>query len=268
MNCQEKKNILGVLVDAVDYSTVVSSIISAAQQHLQCTVSALAVHGVMTGVLDTEQRYRLNHLDLVCPDGQPVRWAMNLLHKTGLEDRVYGPELMLRVCEKAAENKLPIYLYGSTAHTLQALSLSLKEKYPELIIAGYEPSKFRQVSRQENEQLLKRIQTSGATLTLVGLGCPRQEVWIFEAREFLSMPLLAVGAAFDFNAGIKPQAPGFMQKAGMEWAFRLFQDPIRLWQRYILLNPLFLGMFLLQVLKLRNFDPAKAVKPDQQKLYG
>lgn len=249
-----KYNLLGVLVNAIDYEATVERIITAAYQRQSLTLSALAVHGVMTGALNSEHRYRLNHLDLVVPDGQPVRWALNILYKTDLPDRVYGPTLTLKVCERAAKEKLPIYLYGSRAEVLQMLVHKLKQLFPHLIIAGSQPSRFRQITREEQLAIAKTIMESGAAIVFVGLGCPRQEVWAYEHRELLSMPILAVGAAFDFHAGIVPQASPSIQRLGLEWAFRLKQEPRRLWRRYLLLNPLYLLLFIIQLFRLYHFE--------------
>jgi len=263
-----KQNVLGVRIDAVDYEAAVNKIITAAHQHKKMSVSALAVHGVMTGVLDNIHRYRLNRLDLVCPDGQPVRWALNLLYKTQLPDRVTGPGLMLRVCERAAEEGLPIYLYGSRPEVLEALKKNLCDRFPKLIIAGSQPSKFRQVSAQEKQEIVDEIRESGAAMTFVGLGCPRQEVWVYEYCEQLAMPSLAVGAAFDFHAGNLSQAPELLQKWGLEWFYRLIQEPTRLWKRYVFLNPLYVSLFILQFFKITYFDPANATPPAQEMRYG
>ena len=263
-----KKNIAGVLVNAIDYEAAVAKIIEAAKAKQPMAVSALAVHGVMTGVQDPTHRYRLNHFDLICPDGQPVRWAMNLMYKTQLKDRVYGPTLTLLVCERAAAEGLPIYLYGSKPEVLEALSGKLRDRYPNLIIAGSQPSKFRKVSPEEKLEIAKEIRDSGAAITLVGLGCPRQEVWAYEYRDELPMPLLAVGAAFDFHAGLLPQAPKKLQDLGLEWFYRLVQEPKRLWKRYLFLNPYYVGLISLQMLKLRKFDPKKVPPPQQEILYG
>ncbi|HZG17390.1 MAG TPA: WecB/TagA/CpsF family glycosyltransferase [Candidatus Bathyarchaeia archaeon] len=232
--------ILGVQISAVDYQYAVEQIIRHAKQKLPYAVSALAVHGVMTGYLDKIHQRRLNGLDLVVPDGQPVRWGLRLLHRISLPDRVYGPELTLRVTKAAAEEGIPIYLYGSKQETIDLFEENLKRKYPSLIIAGKEPSKFRKLSPEEKGEVVERIKKSGAQLVFVGLGCPRQEVWVYEYRDILSIPLLAVGAAFDFHAGILPQAPPWMQSRGLEWLFRLIQEPKRLWKRYMYLNPLYL----------------------------
>lgn len=263
-----KQNILGVWVNAVDYEAAVSKIIMAAKQRRGFGVSALAVHGVMTGALDEIHRYRLNHLDLVLPDGQPVRWALNWLYQAGLPDRVCGPNIMLLVCERAAEEGLPIYLYGSRPAVLEALIENLCTRFPKLIIAGTQPSRFRQVSAEEKKQIVEDIHNSGAAITFVGLGCPRQEVWVYEYSKDLSMPALAVGAAFDFHAGKLAKAPEFLGKAGLEWFFRLMHEPRRLWRRYVFLNPLFVYLLTLQLLKITYFDPKEATAPEQEMRYG
>ncbi|MEG4102256.1 MULTISPECIES: WecB/TagA/CpsF family glycosyltransferase [unclassified Microcoleus] len=263
-----KKNVLGILVNAVNYEAAVSKIIAAASAGKPMSVSALAVHGVMTGVLDSTHRYRINHIDLVLPDGQPVRWALNWLYHTELPDRVCGPNAMLQICERAAEEGLPIYLYGSQASVLEALSRNLCQRFPKLIIAGTQPSKFRHVSPQEKQEIAEQIRNSGAAITFVGLGCPRQEVWAYEYRDELSMPLIAVGAAYDFHAGNLAKSPDFLSKIGLEWLFRMIKEPRRLWQRYVFLNPLYIWLFLLQALKIKQFDPTDATPPAEEVLYG
>ena len=237
--------ILGVRISAVDYDFAVSKVIEAAQEQTSLAVTALAVHGVMTGCLHRVQRRRLNAIDLVVPDGQPVRWALRWIHGIYLSDRVYGPELTLRVVEVAAGAGLPVYFYGSTDETLRLLVHHLQRAFPKLTVAGAEPSKFRRISEAEKLEVLSRIRYSGARLVFVGLGCPRQEVWVHEYRHELRMPILAVGAAFTFHAALLPQAPGWMQTTGLEWLYRLVQEPMRLWKRYLLLNPVYLaGVFL------------------------
>jgi exopolysaccharide biosynthesis WecB/TagA/CpsF family protein len=263
-----KRNVLGVLVDAVDQDGAAERILAAAREGRPYAVSALAVHGVMTGVLDPEQRYRLNHLDLVVPDGQPVRWALNVLHAARMPDRVYGPALMLAVCERAARENLRVYLYGSRADVLQTLSRRLVDRFPGLTVAGMRPSRFRPLTTAEKREVVDEIRRSGAAITFVGLGCPRQEVWAYEYRDALAMPILAVGAAFDFNAGLLPQAPPRLQALGLEWAFRLLHEPSRLWRRYLLLNPAYLALLALQVSGLRRFDPANAARPSAELSYG
>ncbi len=253
---QGKKNLIGVLIDAVDYDGALQRIAVAAKERRPCAVSALAVHGVMTGYRTNAHRARLNQFDLVVPDGQPVRWALNLLYKTRLPDRVYGPNLMLNVCEYAAREGVGIYLYGSTPAVIEQLQHALHARFPMLEICGAESSQFRRLSADEKAALVARIRASGAGITFVGLGCPRQEVWTYEYRSALSMPIIAVGAAFDFHGGMLRQAPGWMQDRGLEWVFRLKSEPRRLWRRY-LLNPWYAMLILAQFLHLRRFTPIR-----------
>lgn len=240
LQLQEKRNVLGVLVDVVDYDTATELLVSAARDNVSLAATALAVHGVMTGVQDPEHAARLNSFDLVTPDGQPVRWAMRLLHGTRLEDRVYGPLLTERVLERCAADNLPVYLYGSTEATLRELVSRLEARFDGLDIVGAEPSKFRLAEEGEADELADRIRKSKARLVLVGLGCPRQEVFAYGMRSRLEVPILAVGAAFDYHAGNLRIPPSWMQRAGLEWLWRFGLEPARLWRRYLLLNPAYL----------------------------
>jgi exopolysaccharide biosynthesis WecB/TagA/CpsF family protein len=261
-----RHSVLGIFINAVDYESAVERIILAAREGRGAAVSALAVHGLMTGVLDAEQRYRLNQFDLLVPDGQPVRWALNLLHGCGLRDRVYGPNLMHKVCARAARERLPIYFFGGTPEILLGMRQRLQALYPGIAIAGMEPSKFRQLSADENAEALQRIRDSGAAIVMVGLGCPRQEVWAYQSRRELDMPVLAVGAAFPFTAGTVRQAPPRLQKWGLEWVFRLYMEP-RLWRRYLFLNPAYLFLLALQVTGLHRFR-GEGQEPKQGLLFG
>jgi len=263
-----KQNLLGIGVHAIDYETAIARIIHAAAAKRPFTVSALAVHGVMTGAMDPVHRHRLNSLDLIVPDGQPVRWAMKWLHGVKLPDRVYGPELTLRVCEQAARDGLGIYLYGSREEVLGKLRTNLQAKFPGLKIVGSQPSRFRQVTADEQVTIAQTIKNSGASIVLVGLGCPRQETWIFEYRELLSMPLLAIGAAFDFHAGIIPQAPSWLQSRGLEWLFRFAREPRRLWKRYTIFNALYILFVGLQFTKLRTPGLEDTILPTGQMRVG
>ena len=263
-----KHSILGININAVDYDRAVATIVAAGKQKKPCSVSALAVHGVMTGFLDALHARRLNGLDLVVPDGQPVRWALSWLHGKQLPDRVYGPNLTLKVAEAFAEEGLSIYIYGSKPETLNKLIENLERLYPKLKIAGVEPSKFRRLNEKERGELVDRIKASGANAVFLGLGCPRQETWAYEYRNLLNIPILAVGAAFDFHAGTLPQAPRWMQNAGLEWLYRFAQEPKRLWQRYVLLNPLYVWNILLQYLGWKKFAPTMPNGKETIESYG
>ncbi len=261
-----KKSLLGIMIDAVDYEAAVDRVVTAAKRRLPFVVSALAVHGTMTGALDAEHRFRLNRFDLLVPDGQPVRWALNFLYGTGLKDRVYGPKLTLLLLQRAAEEKLPVYLYGTTEVILSQLQRELSKRFPDLLIAGSSPSAFRKLSPEEKVAVVEKIRRSGSQIVFVGLGCPRQEVWAYEYREALSIPIIAIGAAFPFIAGTLAQAPGVLQRCGLEWLFRLMKEPKRLWRRYVFLNPAYIYLVGLQRFG-RRFDP-HGEPPKEELLFG
>ena len=241
--------VLGVNVSRVDYETAAEAVIKAAKMQRSFGATALAVHGVMEAHRDVAFAETLSRLDLITPDGQPVRWAMNLLGARELKDRVYGPTLMLKVCERAAASELPIFLYGSTQAVLDRLGRNLKARFPDLIIAGMQADRFRDASTEEDERDTRTINESGARIVLVGRGCPRQEIWVAAHLGKIQAAMIAVGAAFDFHAGTLPQAPKILQDYGLEWLFRLVNEPKRLWRRYLILNPLFVLNFSQQFIR-------------------
>jgi len=263
-----RRSVLGVLVSAVDYEAVVARVIAAAEARFPLAVTALAVHGVMTGHDDAVHRGRLNAFDIVTPDGQPVRWALRWLHGVSLPERVYGPTLTKHVLSAAQAKSLPVYFYGSDESTVRSLVANLEEEFPHLVVAGYEPSRFRRLSLEERQEMLGRIRLSGARIVFVGLGCPRQEVWVFENVGELGVPVISVGAAFDFHAGGLPQAPKFFQDNGLEWLFRFAHEPARLWRRYLILNPRFLWNIGLQLLRMRDYPVTTGADRKPVELYG
>lgn len=261
-------SILGIDVNAIDYEAAVDRVITAGKNRQPMAVTALAVHGVMEGVKDKAHNFRLNQFDLVCPDGQPVRWALNWLHGAELQDRVYGPELTLRICEAAAKEGVPVFLFGATEEMLDQFAERLCKKFEGLQVAGKQASKFRTVSAEERDELAKTINESGAGICFVGLGCPRQEVFAYEMRDRLNMPLIAVGAAFAFHAGLLEQAPPWMQKRGLEWLFRLTREPGRLWKRYLTTNPAFVTRMVLQKIGLLKARTDTGQKPTKEIQFG
>jgi N-acetylglucosaminyldiphosphoundecaprenol N-acetyl-beta-D-mannosaminyltransferase len=262
-----KRNILGILIDAVDYDAARDFVICAARERRGVAITALAVHGLMTGVLDRVHKFRLNHFDLMVPDGQPVRWALNWLYRTRLLGPVIGRNLTLNLCAGAAAEGLPVYFYGSTPEILVCLKGSLERTFPGIVIAGMQSSKFRALTPEEKPALAAVIRDSGAAIVFVGLGCPKQEVFAYEFRDVLHMPIVAVGAAFPFLAGKLPEAPLWMQNVGLEWLFRLAAEPRRLWRRYVFLNPAYLLLIGLQVLGFLR-PSTDGLPPAEELLYG
>jgi N-acetylglucosaminyldiphosphoundecaprenol N-acetyl-beta-D-mannosaminyltransferase len=210
-------------------------------------VTAAAVNLVMSAREDPQTRAAVLGATLAVPDGQPLVWALRALGHARAT-RVYGPDLMARFCARAASDGTPIYLYGGrTAEALELLEARLRERFPGLRIAGGYSPPFRALSSAEERDVVAAIDASGAEVVWVGTGQPKQEKWMLAMRPRLRAPLLVgVGAAFDFHAGLVPQAPAWMQRSGLEWVYRLSREPRRLWRRYARYNPLFVAGFARQ----------------------
>jgi N-acetylglucosaminyldiphosphoundecaprenol N-acetyl-beta-D-mannosaminyltransferase len=190
--------------------------------------------------------------DFTVPDGQPLVWALNLLgHRLG--DRVYGPDLMDRACTRAAETGRRMYLYGGRDQgALVQLTRNLRLRHPGLQIVGGHVPPYRELTREEEAAVAADIMRSGAEVVWVGIGVPRQEKWMARMTPRLRYQVLVgVGAAFDFHGGLIPQAPARLQRLGLEWAFRLAQEPRRLWRRYLRYNPRFVAGFARQLARER-----------------
>ena len=243
INWPPKRDLFGVTVSATDYDDAARAVMAAAARREGGVVTHLAVHALVTAARDASYRAKVNTFEVVAPDGQPVRWALNRFEGTSLGDRVYGPEFMLRLCRRAAESGVGVYLYGSTAQVVTALRDKLQERFPGLRVVGCEPSLFRPLTSQEDEAFVRRVNDSGAGLLFLGLRCPLQESFAYEHRKSIKAVQLCVGAAFDFHAGNKRMAPPWMQRGGLEWLFRLTQEPARLWRRYLFTNATFCLLF-------------------------
>ena len=250
-----KVDVFGIGISVTNYKEARDAIISAAAQRKSFALTALAVHGLIEAASDPELGRLVNDIDIVTPDGQPVRWAMNLLHGTGLNDRVYGPDLTNLVCESAAKDGIKVYLFGSTVVTCREFAAELLRRFPAIDIVGIQPDRFREATQVEDEEDIDRINASGAGLVLVGRGCPRQERWVAEHRGRVNAAMLAVGAAFDYIAGNLRQPPAWLQKAGLQWLFRLVQEPRRLWRRYLNTNTRFIWLLLLEFMRQRKSNP-------------
>lgn len=259
MNGDHKRNVLGVLVDVVDLETATERVMRAARGTVPYQATALAVHGVMTGALDKKHRARLNSIDLVVPDGQPVRWALNLLYRAGLESSVRGTDLTLALLASAEREGLPVFFYGSTSDTLHQAHANISSRFPRLQIAGLRPSLFQTANPTVQASIARTIRESGAKIVFVGIGCPRQESFVSAMAVQVGMPMIAVGAAFDYLAGNLREPPLSLRRWGLEWGWRLVLEPRRLWRRYLLLNPAYL--FLLALQTARIYRPVALTSP-------
>jgi N-acetylglucosaminyldiphosphoundecaprenol N-acetyl-beta-D-mannosaminyltransferase len=221
------------------------------------SVTAAAVHLVMVAQEDEDTR-RAVLSALAVPDGQPLVWALRALGHSDAS-RVYGPDLMARYCERAARSGRRIYLYGGRHQgALVQLTLMLRHRYPGIrIVGGYSPP-YRPLTEEEERWVVDDINRSGADVVWVGTGQPKQEKWMARMRPRLEAPVLVgVGAAFDFHAGLIPQAPQWMQSLGLEWTYRLSREPRRLWRRYARYNPRFVVGFARQYARQRAGFPRR-----------
>ncbi|MGA2259715.1 MAG: WecB/TagA/CpsF family glycosyltransferase [Thermoguttaceae bacterium] len=216
-----KVDVFGIGVTPTSYDEAAAVILEAARRGVSAVVSCHAVHALITSSRDSGLAACVNTFEMITPDGQPVRWALNLLHGAKLTDRVYGPELMLRVCHGAAAAGIPIYLYGGRPGVTKLLESRLCEMFSGLKIAGAETPPFSALAPEEDEAVIERINSSGARVVFIGLGFPKQDVFAHAHRDRVRAVQLCVGAAFDFHAGVKRMAPPWMQRWGLEWLYRL-----------------------------------------------
>lgn len=246
----EKRNLFGINYSLTNYKSATKIIIENALKRNSIGVSALAVHGLIECYNLPELKTKVNKIDLIVPDGQPVRWALNSFFNAKLKDRVYGPKLTSKVLEAANELELSVFLFGSTSNTLKKFAENISRSFPRINIAGIHVDRFRDSSAEEDKEDIRKINESGAHIVLVGRGCPRQEIWVADHIGKVNSAMMAVGAAFDFHAGTLKQAPLWMQNAGLEWFFRLSVEPKRLWKRYLFTNSKFIYLFLCQKFRL------------------
>ena len=250
-NSLMKNVILGSRVDPVSYAQATQQVVAWAQGHESHYVCAANVHMLMEAYDSPEFQQVVNGADLVTPDGMPLVWMLQCLGYPK-QERVYGPDLTLKLIEAAVVQEISVGFYGGTAETLVGLTASFKEKYPNLQIRySYSPP-FRPLTATEDESVILAVNASGAQILFIGLGCPKQERWMAAHKGRIQAVMLGVGAAFDIHAGQKPQAPAWMQQTSLEWLFRLFSEPRRLWRRYLFYNPRFLVLALLQLFGFRQ----------------
>ena len=232
--------VCGVRVDAHQVPSAVAALIDSCR-----ATSPLAVHLVNAGTLSLARHDRdltdlLNRADLNLPDGMPLVWlARKRLGLAHMTDRCYGPDLMLALLDEGRAHGIRHYFYGSSPEVVEELAARMRARFPGLEVVGVESPPFRALSDEESDALVERVRSAGADVVWVGLGTPKQDVFVDSYRDRLGAALVAVGAAFDFHAGAKKQAPRWVQRVGMEWAFRLLAEPGRLWKRYLVGNTQF-----------------------------
>lgn len=229
---------LGASIDTCSWGSAIGTILDWAAGRESRYVCICNVHSVITARADNELEIVINAADMATPDGMPVAWYMR---KFGfpLQQRINGPDLMWRYCAEAENSGQSVFFYGSTGRTLGLLEARLEAAFPALRIAGMYSPPFRPLTDEEDRVLVEQINTSGAGVVFVGLGCPKQEKWMASHKGLIFSVMIGVGAAFDYHAGTIKRAPLWVQNNGLEWLHRLMSEPRRLWRRYFVTNSLF-----------------------------
>ena len=248
-------NVLGVGVSVLNLESAVGIVLRWIRERGSARyICVTGVHGVMESQRDESLRRIHNWASLVTPDGMPMVWLGRLNGRRDMR-RVYGPDLMLAICQASPERGISHYFYGGAEGVPEMLAAKLQERCPGLFVAGVYSPPFRSLTFTEDEKVVQRINEVEPDIVWVGLSTPKQERWMAEHVGKLNAPLLiGVGAAFDFHAGLKKQAPKWMQRNGLEWLYRLLSEPRRLGRRYLINNPWFVLLVLAQALKLRDYD--------------
>jgi N-acetylglucosaminyldiphosphoundecaprenol N-acetyl-beta-D-mannosaminyltransferase len=252
VNVRKGANVLGSHIDALSWQEATNTICNWALNRESRYVALCNVHSVVTALLQKDHRNVINSADMATSDGMPITWTLRKLGFTD-QQRINGPDLMWAYCEKAEQTGQKIFFYGSTKKVLSQLEVQLKSAYPNLNIVGMHSPPFRNLTEIEDRDAIKLLNESDANIVFIGLGCPRQERWMLEHRGKINAVMIGVGAAFNYHAGDIKRAPKWMQNTGLEWLHRLASDPVRLWKRYLISNPIFIVAICAQLLGIKKF---------------
>jgi N-acetylglucosaminyldiphosphoundecaprenol N-acetyl-beta-D-mannosaminyltransferase len=267
----EARRVLGMRVDGTNYEHAATEILGWASHGESRYVCIATVNNVIEAYDNPAYQRVMEDADLVTPDGMPLVWGLGLLGVRGAT-RVYGPDLTPILCQRAAAAGIPVGFYGSTPEVLADLTATLARRCPGLRIAYASSPPFKPPTPEEDAAVRERIDRSGVRLLFVGLGTPKQELWMAANSGAVPAAMVGVGAAFDFIAGHKRQAPNLLQRLGLEWLFRLVHEPRRLWRRYLYRNPRFIVLLAAQLLRHwfsvdgapRRQDPATSDEPGRR----
>lgn len=263
MNVSQKSKynvgkIINSNISTLSFKETVSAIetwISKRQKKYVCICNT---HSVVTASNDITFEEVLNEAGLCTPDGMPLVWALRSYGYTE-QERVDGPNLMLKLCELSIVKKYKIFLYGGTKETLEELTQTLLKQYDGIEIVGTHSPPFRQLTQEEDNEVMNMINSTEADIVFVSLGCPKQEYWMYHHRDRINGIMIGVGAAFDFITGRIKRPPMLFQRLGLEWLFRLFKEPKRLWKRYAYNNPVYVYRFLKTYRKNKNIAMTKSL---------
>ncbi len=239
----ERLKIISLGVDHTGFDESVSKVLQLGLAHQPSYVCFANVHMTIEAYKDPLFLEQLNNATLVVADGRPIAAACQWLHRKK-QERIAGMDFMPAILDAANKAGAGIFLFGSTNEVLEALKKKIAEKYPAVIISGAVSPPFRPLSNTEQQAHIQQINDSGAAIVLVSLGCPKQEKWMATHYKSINAVLLGIGGAFSVTAGIQKRAPRWMQNSGLEWVYRLMQEPRRMFKRYFYTNSLFLALLV------------------------
>lgn len=246
VNEPPRLDIIGSQVTAAPFDVLVALILDWAKQRNSKSVCVANTHMLVEAYQQPSFRKVLQQADMVTPDGMPLVWMLKLMGVKN-QDRVAGLDLMRAVCQRASEQGVRVYFLGSMDLILQKMRRRLHREFPNLLIADMEPLPFRPLTSEEDQALIQRVNESGAGLVMVALGCPKQECWMAEHKEEIKAVMIGLGGAFPVYAGIHRRAQLWVRNIGLEWFYRLIQEPRRLWKRYATSIPLFMYLAVKQL---------------------
>lgn len=246
MSKHNRYQILGMNVDSISKEEIHKKILGWVENNNSKYICIANVHMVMESYDSTKFRKIVNNADIITPDGMPLVWWLRRYNKS--QERISGPDLTVYLSEKMQDNNINFGFYGSSNETLSKLKENILRKYPNLSITYTYSPPFRELEELEKENIIEEINQKKVDVLFVGLGCPKQEKWMYEQKNKINSVMLGVGAAFDFHAGNKKEAPKLLQKLGLEWLFRFIQEPKRLWKRYLKHNPRFIFLIFKELI--------------------
>ncbi|MGB3311862.1 MAG: WecB/TagA/CpsF family glycosyltransferase [Nodosilinea sp.] len=249
-NRPECEKILGFSVATQSFADQIGIVMQWAQQRLSRVICVANVHMLMEAYWDPSFASVLHSADLLTPDGMPLVWTLNLIRKSR-HDRVAGMDILLETCRQASALGVGVYFIGSNAETLDKMQQQLKQDFPDLVIAGMRPLPFRPLTPEEDRQVVEHINQSQTGVVFVSLGCPKQELWMYQHRHKVQAVMVGLGGVFPIYAGLRKHAPEWVRASGLEWLYRLVQEPGRLWKRYWSTIPPFVYLSVKQVVTTR-----------------
>lgn len=235
------QKVIGFSIAALSFDAQTALMLQWAKARLSKVVCIANVHMVMEAYQDQQFAEILHSADLVTPDGMPLVWMLRLLGAVG-QERVAGPDVLSALCQLAPREEVSLFFLGSQTAVLEKMRVRLEREFPSLKIAGMEPLPFRPMTAAEDEAIIEKLNSSGAGMVLIALGCPKQEKWMAAHRGKVQAVMVGLGGAFPVYAGIHKRPPRFVQLSGLEWLYRLIQEPRRLWKRYFSTMPMFVWL--------------------------